>query len=150
MVRCERAPGGGCLTGGAEARNEATSVIEFDRRFGTMAAMRRVLVLFLPMVFLACVEQLPEHVDLLPAAEDVDFAMEPPSKNTFALVGKVTGVAAANDLETAQTAARNDLRNKAAALGASLVTIDENVGEGMPLQDKTKVKLTGRAYKAVD
>jgi hypothetical protein len=103
----------------------------------------------LPLV-LACAEQLPEHVDLQPAAEDVDFAMEPPSKNTFTLVGKVTGIAAANDLDAAQTAARNDLRNKAAALGASLVTIDEDVGEALPLEDKTMVKLVGRAYKSVD
>jgi Domain of unknown function (DUF4156) len=111
--------------------------------------MRRAFVLLLPVLW-ACVEQFPDHVDLQPAAEDVDFAMEPPSKNTFTLIGKVTGIAAANDLDTAQTAARNDLRNKAAAIGASLVTIDENVGEGLPLQDKTKVKLVGRAYKAVD
>jgi hypothetical protein len=124
-------------------------VIKFERGFGSIIAMRRALVLLLPVVF-ACAEQFPEHVDLQPAAEDVDFAMEPPSKNTFTLIGKVTGIAAANDLDTAQTAARNDLRNKAAALGASLVTIDENVGEGLPLQDKTKVKLVGRAYKAVD
>jgi hypothetical protein len=117
--------------------------------------MRRSFVFVLPammaiMGVCACADTLPEHIDLQPAAEDVDFAMEPPSKNTFALVGKVTGIAAANDLEVAQVAARNDLRNKAAALGASLVTIDENTGEGMPLQDKTKVKLVGRAYKALD
>ena len=111
--------------------------------------MRRALVFLLP-VLLSCFDQLPDHVALHPAAEEVDFAMEPPSSNTFMLVGQVTGVAAANDVDTAQEAARNDLRNKAAALGASLVTIDENVGEMMPLQDKTKVKLVGRAYKAVD
>ncbi len=93
---------------------------------------------------------LPEHVELQPAAEDVDFAMEPPSANTFMLIGEVTGVAAANDPDVAQDAARNDLRNKAAALGASLVTIDESIGEMMPLQDRTKVKLVGRAYKSVD
>jgi len=120
-----------------------------EREFGTMSTMRRALVLLLPVV-LACFEELPEHVNLQPAAEDVDFAMEPPSKNTFALIGEVTGVAAANDLDTAQTAARNDLRNKAAALGASLVTIDQNLGEAMLLQDKTKVRLVGRAYRAVD
>ncbi|HEX3772053.1 MAG TPA: DUF4156 domain-containing protein [Polyangiaceae bacterium] len=111
--------------------------------------MRRAFVFLLPLL-LACSDTLPDHVDLQPAAEDVDFAMEPPSRNTFTLVGKVTGVAAANDLDTAQTAARNDLRNKAAALGASLVTIDESTGEMLPLQDKTKVKIVGRAYKAVD
>jgi hypothetical protein len=110
----------------------------------------RLAAVFLLPVLLSCFEQLPDHVELHPAAQDVDFAMEPPSSNTFMLIGEVTGVAAANDVDTAQEAARNDLRNKAAALGASLVTIDENVGEMMPLQDKTKVKLVGRAYKAVD
>ncbi len=116
--------------------------------------MRRVVVFLLPFMLSvllpACFEQLPDHIQLQPAAEDVDFAMEPPSPGTFMLIGQVTGVAAANDPDVAQSAARNDLRNKAAALGASLVTIDENIGEMMPLQDKTKVKLVGRAYKAID
>ena len=107
------------------------------------------MVFLLPFVF-SCLEQLPEHVELQHAAEDVDFAMEAPSASTFMLIGEVTGVAAANDVDAAQDAARNDLRNKAAALGASLVTIDESVGEMMPFQDKTKVKLIGRAYKSVD
>jgi hypothetical protein len=111
--------------------------------------MRRAVLVFLP-VLLSCADQLPEHVQLQPAAEEVDFAMEPPSTSTFMLVGQVTGIAAANDLDTAQQAARNDLRNHAAALGATLVTIDEDVGEALPLQDKTKVKLVGRAYKSVD
>ena len=107
------------------------------------------MVLLLP-VLVSCADQLPEHVQLQPAAEDVDFAMEPPSSSTFMLIGQVTGVAAANDPDVAQDAARNDLRNKAAALGASLVTIDEDVGQMLPLQDRTKVKLVGRAYKSVD
>jgi hypothetical protein len=111
--------------------------------------MRRAVVFLLP-VLVSCAEQLPEHVQLQPAAEDVDFAMEPPSSSTFMLIGQVTGVAAANDPDVAQDAARNDLRNKAAALGASLVTIDEDVGEMLPLQDRTRVKLVGRAYKSVD
>jgi hypothetical protein len=76
--------------------------------------------------------------------------VEPPSANSYQLVGNVTGIAAANDLDSAQSAAKNDLRNKAAALGATLVTIDQNTGEPMPLQDKTRVRLVGRAYKAVD
>lgn len=107
-------------------------------------------MVFLLPVLLSCAEELPEHVELQPAAEDVDFAMEPPSSSTFMLIGQVTGVAAANDPDVAQDAARNDLRNKAAALGASLVTIDEDIGQMLPLQDRTKVKLVGRAYKSVD
>jgi hypothetical protein len=97
-----------------------------------------------------CAEQLPDHVVLQPAAANVEIAVEPPSANSYQLVGKVTGEAAANDPDSAQAAAKNDLRNKAAALGASLVTIDENTGEPMPLADKTRVKLVGRAYKSID
>src|SRR5437879_12572128 len=97
--------------------------------------------------FFACAEQIPDHVELVPQAEGVEFALEPPSSQTFKLVGQVAGQAAANDLETAQQAAKNDLRNKAAAIGASLVTIDVDLGEPMPLQDKTKVRLVGRPNK---
>jgi hypothetical protein len=111
--------------------------------------MKRWAILALPLV-LACAEALPEHVELTPEAETVEFAMEPPSANAYKLLGQVVGMAAGKDVEVAQEAAKNDLRNKAAALGASLVTIDENLGEPMPLADKTKVKLVGRAYKSVD
>lgn len=104
----------------------------------------------LPLFLLACAEQIPDHVELLPQGEDVEFALEPPSPRSYKLVGEVSGLAAANDPEAAQQAAKNDLRNKAAALGATLVTIDANFGEPMPLQDKTKVKVMGRAYKSVD
>jgi hypothetical protein len=111
--------------------------------------MKRWAVLLVSLVA-ACAEALPEHVELNPEAETVEFAMEPPSPHTYKLLGQVVGLAAAKDVEVAQQAAKNDLRNKAAALGASLVTIDENLGEPMPLAEKTKVKLVGRAYKSVD
>ncbi len=98
----------------------------------------------------SCAEALPEHIDLTTEAETVEFAAEPPSADAYKLVGQVVGLAAAKDVEVAQVAAKNDLRNKAAALGASLVTIDQDLGEPMPLAEKTKVKLVGRAYKPVD
>ncbi len=97
-----------------------------------------------------CAQNLPEKVALEPAAEQVEIAAEPPSANDYKLVGTVTGLAASNDAQLAEHAAKNDLRNKAAALGASLVTIDEDTGEMIPLQAKTKVKVVGRAYKALD
>ena len=103
----------------------------------------------LVLVF-ACTETLPERIELAPGAEKVEFAMEPPSAYAYQLLGEVVGTAASSDVEVAQVAAKNDLRNKAAALGATLVTIDRDLGEPMPLADKTKVKLVGRAYKSVD
>jgi Domain of unknown function (DUF4156) len=114
-----------------------------------MSFMRALSFLLLSLL-MGCAEQLPEHVVLQPGAENVEIAVEPPSSNSYQLVGKVIGEAAANDLDSAQAAAKNDLRNKAAALGATLVTIDENTGQPMPLQDRTRVKLVGRAYKSVD
>ena len=77
-------------------------------------------------------------------------ATEPPSKTTYKMIGEVVGIAAANDPDAAEFAARNDLRNKAAEIGASLVTVDDSIGEAMPLRDKVKVKVYGRAFKALD
>jgi Domain of unknown function (DUF4156) len=111
--------------------------------------MRRALLFALPWL-LACAGQLPESVELKPGADDVEILTEPPSPNAYRFLGEVTGRAAAPDLEAAQEAARNDLRNKTAALGGTLVTIDSNVGEPVLLLGKTKVRLVGRAYKPVD
>ena len=111
-----------------------------------MTHLRVLLFFFLT----GCAQELPDHVVLQPSAENVVVAMEPPSPNTYQLVGQIIGQAAANDLDVAEQAARCDLRNRAAAIGASLVTIDEDLGEPMPLRDKTKVKLVGRAYKSID
>jgi hypothetical protein len=97
-----------------------------------------------------CADQIPDHVVLQPAAEDVYIAIDPPSPDGYKLVGEVTGQAEAGDPDVATDAARNDLRNKAASLGASLVTIDRDLGEPVLLYGKTKVTLVGRAYKSVD
>ncbi len=121
------------------------------RKFAAMLGhVRRLAWLVLPATFFACAEQIPDHIELQPSGESVEFAAEPPGTGAYQLVGPVTGQAAANDPEAAQQAAKNDLRNKAAAMGASLVTIDQDLGEPMPLQEKTKVRLVGRAYKSAD
>jgi hypothetical protein len=98
----------------------------------------------------ACAEQIPDHVDLQPQGESVEIAADSPSLTAYKLLGTVKGQAAARDLDTATTAARNDLRNKAAALGATLVTVDEDIGQPMGLEGKTRVVMTGRAFKALD
>ena len=114
-----------------------------------MTSMRCLLLLGFGLLC-ACTDQIPEHIELAPTGAEVEFVYEPPSPNAYTMVGTVRGVAAGADAEVAQEAARNDLRNKAAALGATLVTIDENLGEPVLLLGKTKVTLVGRAFKAVD
>ena len=111
--------------------------------------MRRWVPLLLPWLF-ACAGQLPEKVELEPKGENVEFAYETPSPTAYKFVGQVIGQAVSDDLESAQLSARNDLRNKAAAMGAVLVTIDEDTGKAVLLVSKTRVKLVGRAYKPVD
>jgi hypothetical protein len=114
-------------------------------------AMRRIGFLGLVVgLAAACTDHTPERVVLMPAAEDVYIATEPPSSDGYKMVGEVIGQAQSGEIDAATDAAKNDLRNKAATLGASLVTIDQDTGEAVLLEGKTKVTLIGRAYKSVD
>jgi hypothetical protein len=89
-------------------------------------------------------------VDLSPQGTSVEIVVEPPSVDSHTLVANVRGEATGSDLDAATAFAKNDLRNKAAAIGATLVTIDDTSAEPVPLQNMTTVKLVGRAYKTVD
>lgn len=111
--------------------------------------MRVWRVLPLSLLLLAC-EALPEHVVLLPSGEQVEFAMDTPNENEYALVSALEATAQGGDAADAEQSARNDLRNKAAALGASLVLIDSNHASPIMLQKKAKVVIKARAYKARD
>ena len=74
--------------------------------------------------------------------------MDTPSDEGYLLVGKVDATAQGDTVSDAEQSARNMLRNKAAALGATLVFIDSNHGSNVMLQKKAKVELLGRAFKA--
>ena len=111
--------------------------------------MKRLVLLSFSLL-VACGAGIPDHVELQPGAQDVEIIHDKPSPNSYKEVGQVTGVAAGIDDDAAQTAAENDLRNKAAALGATLVTVDQNLGKAVLLSDKKEVRLIGRAYKPVD
>lgn len=97
---------------------------------------------------LAGCPKVAENVPLSPQGEQVEFAMETPSENLYAYAGDVVGEAAGKNVEEAEQSARNDVRNKAAAMGATLVVIDEDTGGMMLYTDKTKVTLRGRAFKS--
>jgi hypothetical protein len=112
--------------------------------------MRSLPLFAFPVFLLACAGQIPQHVELQPQAENVEFAYEPPSSDAYTEVGRVKGEALGKDPDATLEQAKNDLRNKAAALGAALVTIDEDVGAPVPLTEETHVTLEGRAYKPAD
>jgi hypothetical protein len=94
--------------------------------------------------------RMSEPVALSPQGTSVEIVVEAPSVDGHTLVANVHAKAVASDLDEAMDFAKNDLRNKAAVLGATLVTIDDTKAEPVPLQNLTTVKLVGRAYKPVD
>lgn len=102
------------------------------------------------LLLFGCAQGIPDHIALQPEAENVEFAYEAPGPEAYKEIGKVTGIAQGTDTDATTEAAKNDLRNKAAALGATVVTIDQNEGQAVPLTNQLKVKIVGRAYKPVD
>jgi hypothetical protein len=117
-----------------------------------MRPLRLASLLVLGLAALAAVgcDAFPEHVVLLPTGEQVEIAMDTPNDDQYVLVGKIEAVAAGADVNEAEQSARNMLRNKAAAMGATLVTIDSDHGSVVMLQKKNKVEIVGRAFKARD
>jgi hypothetical protein len=107
------------------------------------------LVVFAVLGLAAC-EKVQENVVLSPQGEQVEFAMETPSETVYTMLGQVTGEAAGATIEDAEASARNDARNQAAKLGATLIVIDQDDGSGMTYQDKKKVTIKARAFKQKD
>jgi hypothetical protein len=99
---------------------------------------------------LAACEKVQENIVLSPQGEQVEIIPETPPAGAYVLVGLVASEAAGATVEAAEDSARNDLRNKAAAMGASVVVIDEDSGSGMPMQKKAKVSISARAFKQKD
>jgi hypothetical protein len=74
--------------------------------------------------------------------------MSEPPRDQYELRGDVTGTAKSGDIAEATRNARNDLRNNAGAMGASVVTIDTNaVANAQDWTGRNQVALTGRAFR---
>jgi hypothetical protein len=102
------------------------------------------------LVVACAARQASEPIALSPKAENVEIAIESPSLGSHTLVGPVEAVAEGRDPDSAVGNAKILLRNKAADLGATLVTIDKTSAEPVMLQDMSKATLVGRAFKPVD
>lgn len=84
---------------------------------------------------------------LKPEAASVEFAMDTPSSNSYTMVGVIKSDAAGKEIPEAMESAKNDLRNKAAALGATLVMIDDSIPDKDFVREKRIVHVTARAFK---
>jgi hypothetical protein len=91
-----------------------------------------------------------EQIPLRPEAARIEIVKGEPDRKAFQYLGEVQGEAKASDVGEANTNARNDIRNKAAALGATVVVLDTNTAaNAMDWSGRNKVVLTGRAFRPV-
>src|SRR4051794_4677974 len=87
------------------------------------------------------------HTVLEPTATRVRVVVHEPARGKYRFVGKVNGEALTDDTLAAAECAKNDIRNKAAALGADLVKIDEVSAPDDSGQIRRVVIFSGRAFK---
>jgi hypothetical protein len=97
-----------------------------------------------------CMKEPKAPPTLSSKGEAVAFAYDTPSGKVARLVGTIKVVNDGREADEAEQFGRNELRNKAAELGASLVTVDQTYGNRRPFQDGVTVTVVGRAFKAVD
>ena len=117
------------------------------RRSGGRALLPGLAALLaLPLIACAGAPRPPRDVSA--EGENVAFAMDTPSENLFELVGELSVSDVQKETDTAARSARAELRNKAAELGASLVTVDEETGQRVLFQEAVKVTVVGRAYRS--
>jgi hypothetical protein len=110
---------------------------------------RRYLLSGFALTSLAsCVELPPDRVPLLPQAETVELLAEIPNLDVYESYGFVSSEASGHGSSEATVNARNGLRNKAAALRATFVSIDEaSATSAWDFSGKTVVTLKGHVYR---
>ncbi len=112
--------------------------------------MKLFASLLLSLAITGCAGALPQDVKLSAEGEQVDFAADVPSTDAYTVVGKVKADASGKTIDAAIDSAKNDLRNKAAALGASLLYIDDTKPDQDFTRDLRIAHISARAFKAKD
>jgi hypothetical protein len=104
--------------------------------------------LLLSLAIAGCAASLPQDVKLSADGEQVDFAADVPSTDAYTVVGTLKADAAGPTIDSAIDSAKNDLRNKAAALGASLLYVDDTKPDQEFTRDLRVAHIRARAFKA--
>ena len=97
-----------------------------------------------------CMRQPKAPPALSQQGESVAIAYDTPSQKVAKLIGTIKVVNDGREADEAEQLSKVELRNKAAELGASLVTVDQTYGNRRPFQEGVTVTVVGRAFKAVD
>lgn len=113
---------------------------------------QKLLLSVLALTTLAsCVELPPDRVPLSSQAESVELLSDIPNTDIYESYGFVTSEAIGKGSGEATTNARNGLRNKAAALRATFVSIDEaSATTAWDFSGRTVVTLKGHVYRPKD
>lgn len=95
-----------------------------------------------------CADTLPEKIALSPSASNVEVLSEPPNIETYEPAGEVTAHVIGRETQDALRQAMNELRNKAAAKGATFVAVDDVTSSAAwDFSGRTIVTIVGTAYK---
>jgi hypothetical protein len=95
-----------------------------------------------------CADTLPEKIALSPNASNVEVLSEPPNIETYEPAGEVTAHVIGRETQNALHEAMNELRNKAAAKGATFVAVDDVTAHAAwDFSGRTVVTIVGTAYK---
>jgi hypothetical protein len=95
-----------------------------------------------------CVDALPEKIVLAPEAANVEVINEPPNSEIYEPAGEVNAQVIGHETQDALRQALNQLRNKAAAKGATFVAVDDVTSRAAwDFSGRTIVTLVGTAYR---
>ena len=111
--------------------------------------MRALLGVFLSVLLLGgCVDSLPDKINLVPEAQNVEVVTDPPNPEVYEAVGEVAAQVIGREVGEAFRQAFNELRNQAAKKGATFVAVEEVQSRAAwDFSGRTVVSLVGTAYR---
>jgi|GEM_PF-2269775 len=95
-----------------------------------------------------CAETLPDKVVLKPDAANVEIIADPPNAEIYEPAGEVNAQIIGREVQEAFRQAFNELRNQAAAKGATFVAVDDVTSRAAwDFSGRTIVSVVGTAYR---
>jgi hypothetical protein len=95
-----------------------------------------------------CADTVPDKAVLHPEAANVEIISEPPNREVYEQAGEVTAQIIGRDNAASLREAFNQLRNQAAAKGATFVAVEEvSSRAAWDFSGRTIVTLIGTAYR---
>jgi len=113
-----------------------------------MRASSRFVLVAAIVGLAGCTVALPEKIVLAPGADNVEVINEPPNREIYEPAGDVTAQVIGHETQDALRQALNELRNKAAAKGATFIAVEEvSSRAAWDFSGRTIVTLVGTAYR---